>query len=183
MYLFPFREFVPARPDNGSAVVALTPYIKTIRMTVVLFLHSLLRWVILVLLLVMIARTYAGMGSGKVYSGTDRRLGLFLTIFSHTTLVLGLILWLFGAMGLALVRDPGMGVVTKNAAMRFYVMEHTVMMLIAIILITIAGTVGKKSIPDAKKFRRAFWLYLVALIVILVMIPWPFRAGLGRPWL
>lgn len=152
-------------------------------MNVVVLLHSLFRWVILVLLLVMIARTYAGIRSGKPYSGADRRLGLLLTISSHTTLVLGLILWLFGSMGLALIRDPGMGVVTKNAVMRFYVMEHTVMMLIAIVLITIAGTVGKKSITDVKKFRRAFWLYLIALIVILVMIPWPFRSGLGRPWL
>ncbi len=152
-------------------------------MSVVQLLHSLLRWVILLLLLVMIVRTYAGMGSGKPYSPADRRLGLFLTISSHTTLVVGLILWLFGSMGLALIRDPGMSVVAKNAVMRFYVMEHTVMMLIAIVFITIAGTVGKKTIPDPKKFRRAFWLYLIALLIILVMIPWPFRAGLGRPWL
>lgn len=152
-------------------------------MTVVIFLHSFLRWIILILLLVMIARTFAGMGSAKLYSGTDRRLSLLLTISSHTTLVLGLVLWFFGSMGLTFVRDQGMAVVAKNAVMRFYVMEHTVMMLIAIVLITIAGTVGKKSIPDANKFRRAFWLYLIALIIILAMIPWPFRTGIGRPWL
>jgi len=153
-------------------------------MAIILLLHSLLRWIILVLLLTMIVRTGSGMRSGRPFSAQDRRLGLFLTIASHTTLVIGLVLWLFGSFGLALIRNPGMAVVTKNTMMRFYVMEHNLMMLIAIILITIAGAAAKKSIPDAAKFRRAFWLYLIALVIILVMIPWPFRgAGVGRPWI
>jgi hypothetical protein len=33
------------------------------------------------------------------------------------------------------------------------------------------------------KFRRSFWLFLFALIIILVTIPWPFRTGVGRPWI
>jgi hypothetical protein len=43
--------------------------------------------------------------------------------------------------------------------------------------------VAKKSIPDPAKFKRAFWLFLVALIIILATVPWPFRAGVGRPWI
>jgi hypothetical protein len=152
-------------------------------MSTILLLHSLLRWVLLILLLIAIVQSYSGMSSGRPFSGGDRKIGLFLLISAHTTFLLGLVLWLFGSFGLALARDPGMGVVMKNAVMRYWVVEHFFGMLIAIVLITIGRGVAKKSIPDPAKFKRAFWLFLVALIIILVTIPWPFRTGVGRPWI
>lgn len=151
-------------------------------MSVILFLHSVLRWVILLLLLAAIFSSYGGMSSGRTYAARDRKLGLFLMICAHTTLLLGLVLWFFG-MGLSFVRENGMGVVMKNAVMRYWVVEHFVGMLIAIVLITIGRGVAKKSIPDASKFKRSFWLFLLALVIILATIPWPFRAGVGRPWI
>lgn len=137
----------------------------------------------MILLLAAILKSYGGMRSGRVFADGDRKLGLFLMISAHTTLLLGLILWLFGAFGLALVENPGMGTVMHNSALRYWVMEHTVGMLIAIVLITIGRGVAKKPIPDAAKFKRSFWLFLIALIVILVTVPWPFRTGVGRPWI
>jgi len=84
---------------------------------------------------------------------------------------------------LAIVENNGMGVVMKNAVMRYWVVEHFAGMLIAIVLITIGRGVAKKSIPDGSKFKRAFWLFLLALIIILATVPWPFRTGVGRPWI
>lgn len=151
-------------------------------MTVLLLLHSLLRWVILILLVAAIVQSYTGMRSGRSYANGDRKLSLFLMIAAHTTLLIGLVLWFFGQFGLSLVENNGMGVVMKNAVMRYWVVEHFFGMLIAIALITIGRGVAKRSIPDPAKFKRAFWLFLVALLIILVTIPWPFRQGVGRPW-
>jgi hypothetical protein len=152
-------------------------------MQIILVLHSLLRWIILILLLAAIFKSYGGMRSGRAFVDGDRKLGLFLMISAHTTLLLGLLLWFFGAFGLALVRDAGMGAVMKNSVMRYWVVEHFFGMAVAIVLITIGRGVAKKTIPDPAKFRRAFWLFLLALIVILATVPWPFRAGVGRPWI
>jgi hypothetical protein len=55
-------------------------------------------------------------------------------------------------------------------------------MLIAIVLITIGRGVSKKSIPDTVKQKKTFWFFLVALVIILASIPWPFREGIARPW-
>jgi hypothetical protein len=148
-----------------------------------LLLHSILRWVILVLLVFAIVKSYSGMTAGRSFAEGDRKAGLFLMIAAHTTLLLGLVLWFFGQFGLSFALDNGMGVVMKNSVMRYWVVEHFVGMLIAIVLITIGRGLAKKSIPDAVKFKRAFWLFLVALIIILATVPWPFRAGVGRPWL
>ena len=61
---------------------------------------------------------------------------------------------------------------------RFFTMEHTLMMLIAIILITVGYGHAKKA--NAKK---VFTYYLIALIVILIAIPWPFRTALSAGWM
>jgi hypothetical protein len=147
-----------------------------------LFLHSFLRWVILVLAIVSIYKSYLGMRGGRVFSASDKKVGLFLMIAAHTTLLVGLYLWFFGPFGLMNIQNLGFGEVMKNRIARYYAVEHTAGMLIAIVLITIGRGASKKNIPDAVKFKRTFWFVLVALIIILATVPWPFREGIGRPW-
>jgi hypothetical protein len=65
----------------------------------------------------------------------------------------------------------------KHTEYRFFAIEHLTGMLVGIILITIAR--GKAKVLN---YKAASWLYLIALIIILVTIPWPFREGIGRPW-
>lgn len=135
-----------------------------------LHLHNLLRWIILVLLLLSIV--YAFTKNQKI-----RKTSLFLLITAHITLVLGLFQWLNGNLGLKKIQELGFGEVMKTAEYRFWAVEHLAGMLIGIILITIAR--GKAKVLN---YKAASWLYLIALIIILASVPWPFRAGIGRPW-
>lgn len=130
--------------------------------------HSLLRWVILILLIYTLIRSFQGK------AGKEAR---FLTITSHIMLLLGLAQWFLGSWGLKLIQNVGMGEVMKNSAQRFFAVEHTLTMIIAIALITVGGVSVRKGKSNAK------WLYLVALILILLRIPWPFmEAGIARGW-
>ena len=147
-----------------------------------LHLHSFLRWVILLLALIAIYKSYTGMRSGRPFTAGDKKTGLFLLIAAHTELLIGLYQWIAGPWGLKNIGNAGMGAVMKDPVGRFYGVEHIAMMIIAVVLITIGKGVAKKNIPDAVKHKRTFWFFLVALVIILVSIPWPFRAGLGRPW-
>src|SRR4051812_36427167 len=142
-----------------------------------LHLHSFLRWVILVLAFVAIYKSYTGMRSGRPFTTGDKKVGLFLLISAHTELLISLYQWFAGPWGLHNIKDSGMKVVMKEEMFRFYAVEHVVMMIIAVALITIGKGVAKKNIPDAVKHKKTFWFFLVALIIMLVMIPWPFRAG------
>jgi hypothetical protein len=69
----------------------------------------------------------------------------------------------------------------KDSFYRFFWVEHPVMMIIAIGLITVGRGQAKKSIPDAVKYKKAFWFFLIALLVILAAIPWPAYKEVGRP--
>ena len=142
--------------------------------TGLLHLHNNLRWVILILLLVSIVQTYSAK-NGKPGQGLMKT-SLFLLIAAHTNFLIGLYQYLTGAWGLKAIQDNGMSEVMKNSALRFWAVEHILSMLIAIVLITIARGKVKKSL-----YATSFWLYIVALILILIAIPWPGREGVGRP--
>ena len=121
------------------------------------------------------------MNSNKAYDNGDRKSALFLMISAHITLLIGLYQWIAGPLGLRTIQSLGMGEVMKNGVTRFWAVEHFAGMLIAIILITIGKGVGKKNISDQVKHKRSFWLFSIALFVIVVSVPWPFREDIGRP--
>jgi hypothetical protein len=149
--------------------------------TGLLHLHNLLRWVIIILLVVAIIRHLRGMMNNKPLTAGDKRNALILMISAHIQLLTGIYEWFFGAFGLKLIRAAGMGVVMKNAAMRFWAIEHITGMLIAITLITLGRSVSKKPIPDQTKHSRMFWFFFVAFILIIASVPWPFREAIARP--
>lgn len=144
-------------------------------------LHNVLRWVILLLLVIAIIRHWSGMSGKKAFTSGDRKTDLFLMIAAHIQLLLGLYQWFAGPWGLKVLQSTPMSEVMKNPGYRFWIVEHNIAMLIAIILITVGRGVVKKNIPDHVKHKRAFWLFLVALLLILFAIPWPGREGYGRP--
>lgn len=152
--------------------------------TGIVHLHNVLRWVILLLIITAIVRHLKGMTGRKPFTDGDRKTDLFLMITAHIQLLLGLIQWFVGDWGYKLLKNAdSMGEVMKNPAQRFWIVEHNTGMLIAIILITIGRGAAKKNIPDTSKHKRAFWLFLFALILILASVPWPGREGIGRPLL
>ena len=142
-------------------------------------LHSTLRWVILILLLVNIVRHLSSVN--KPFTAMDKKLGLWLMIAAHTTLLLGLYQYFTGGSGYQYIRQYGMETVMQNSVYRFWAIEHITGMIIAIILITVGRSVSKKSYSDDKKHKRSAMLFIAALLIILAVVPWPGREeGIGR---
>lgn len=145
-------------------------------------LHNFLRWVILILLLLSIAKAYSGWQGKKVFGASDKKLWLFTLISAHITLLLGLYQVSFGRFGIFSTTLPEGTSVMKDTFYRFYWVEHPVGMILAIVLITLGYGMAKKAVSDEVKFKKTFYYFLIALILILASIPWPFREIIGRPW-
>lgn len=138
--------------------------------TGLLHLHNFLRWVILLLLLIAIFQSFSK-------SVGLRKTSLFLLISAHIQFLIGLYQWFVGGFGYNLLRENGFAEVMKNDAQRFWAVEHITGMLIAIIFITAARGKAKKG-----SYSASSWLYLVALLLIILVVPWPFREDIARPW-
>ena len=144
--------------------------------------HSVGRWVVLILLVFGILNSL--IAGSRPYIRTDNRLGLLLTTAADLMFLVGVILYFFGDRGYKLIQRNGFNVVAKDAFLRFWALEHMAGMLIAIILIHIGKSQGRKHISDKAKHRRTMIFHLVALLITLVSVPWPFRhlVGAGRGW-
>lgn len=151
--------------------------------TGMLHLHSILRYIVLIVAIWAIFKSLSGMNGGKTFTKADQKPGLFFMILMDIQLLVGLILYFTGNFGLNAIKTLGMGEVMKTSITRFFAVEHLIGMLLALVLVHIGYAATKKTgVSDQKKFKKSFWMYLIALIVIFASIPWPFRA-LGRGWM
>lgn len=139
-----------------------------------LHLHSVLRWVILILLLVAIYKSFVD--RRKAFTPGHKKTGLILMICCDVMLVVGLYQWAFGTTwGLISIKARGFSAVMKDPVARFFSIEHTTAMIIAIVLVHVGYNYSKKNIPDSLKHKRTLLYFGLALLIILISIPWPFR--------
>lgn len=131
--------------------------------------HSGLRWVLLALLLAALFQAIAGMSGNKPF---NRKLSLFTLITSHIQLVIGIVMYFIGKYYQAL--PPEVTDETAKSMNRFFRMEHILMMVVAIALVTIANSRAKKAATDKAKYKTIAIFFGIALLLILAAIPWPF---------
>jgi hypothetical protein len=144
-----------------------------------LHLHSILRWVVLLLLLVAIFNSLVA--GNRPFIRTDARTGSIMVGFADLMLLIGLVLWYFQPYGFQIFKNSGFSEVMRgDPTIRFFAFEHPVGMLIAIIFLHIGKAQGRKAISDKAKHKRTLLFYLIALLIILVSIPWPFRHPIGN---
>lgn len=144
--------------------------------------HNILRWAVLLFGLWAIIRAVIGITGKKVYTGADSKVSLFFMISCDIQLLIGLILYFSGPWFKMLINNTKE--VMKDSAMRFFAMEHILMMIIAWVLVHVGRSAVKRSAIDSKKHKRSLIYFGIALLIILMMIPWSFReAGIARPLL
>lgn len=136
--------------------------------------HSGLRWVALLLLVIAIVNALTSRGKNS-YEKKDKMINLFAMIFLHVQLLLGLILYFLSPK---VIFVEGW---IKISQARFYGLEHILMMVIAIALVTIGRKKAEKETIPSKKHGKIVVWYLIGLLIILAAIPWPFR-NLGAGW-
>lgn len=142
----------------------------------ILILHSLNRFILLVLLLIVVVRTFMGWQNKAAFNNSDNKLSLFLFISTHTQLLLGLILYFVSP-----------AVIFSSASMqdkvsRYWLVEHLAGMLIAIVLITMGRTMTKKITDGAAKYKRMFIFNVIALVFILAILAQSHRGFFTVSW-
>lgn len=125
-------------------------------------------WAYLALLVLIIAtvNSFIGMSSKKIFTAKDRKIALFALIATHTQLLIGLILYFVSPLGLDSLGQM------SNKALRLTSLEHPLINIIAIALITIGWSKHKKIVASESKFKTFSIFYGLGLLLILSRIPW-----------
>ena len=132
-------------------------------------LHSGIAYLALLALILVIFYALFGSLSSREFTEKDRKIALIAFILSHIQLLVGLILYFVSPLGLSLLTGGG---AMADATARLTAVEHPLINIIAIILITVGYSRAKKISTSRGKFRSIYMMYAVGLVLILSRIPW-----------
>jgi hypothetical protein len=146
-----------------------------------LLIHSLLRWVVVIAGLVAIARAINGITGRRNWLPGDVATVRWFSIALDVQFLIGLLLYVWLS---PFIRDAwaDMAATMRNAPLRFVAVEHVTGMLIGLALAHVGKSKIAKAADAAQKHKLALIFFSLAMVVILLSIPWPGMPG-GRPLL
>lgn len=156
---------------NGRGVPQCS--IECLRMyTTVLVIHSVIRWIVLATGLVATVRGITGWRSGRPWTLSDERAGMWFLASLDLQILLGLVVYFFLS---PITHDAlrNVGEVMGNSSLRFWTVEHPFGMLLGITLAHIGRARTRKVPHDARRHRIAAIFFTLALLAIAASIPWP----------
>ena len=133
--------------------------------------HSYWAYLAVLLLVLAFVNALIGLTKNKKFSDKDLKISLFTLIVIHIQLILGFIVY-YVSPYYESMREIGMGATMKDAGIRLYTVEHPLMMILAIVLITIGFSKHKKKTTDKGKFKTITIFYGLGLLFVLSRIPW-----------
>lgn len=136
--------------------------------------HSGLRWLLLIALIAAIVVAFNHYNKAQ-FSKSHKTTYLVALILTHLQLVIGFVLYFISPR--VIFNTETM----KDSVLRFFAIEHLALMLFAVLMITMGYSRSKRAKTLQGKHSAVAIFYTVALLAILLGIPWPFR-GLGSGW-
>ena len=137
-----------------------------------LWLHSLLRWAVLLTGAVAWLRAIGGNTAKRPWTPKDDLWGMLLTISADLQLVVGLVLYIF-LSPITRLGVRNFGAAMQIPAARFFTVEHVAGMVIALALIHVGRVKIRKAAEPARKHRFAMIFFGIAIILVIISIPWP----------
>ena len=131
--------------------------------------HSYLAYAALALLVLASINAILGLTSKKLFTDKDLRISLFTMIICHIQLLVGLIVYFVSEKGFKAFAIEG---AMKNSELRLTMLEHPLINIIALALITIGWSKHKKEESNNGKFKKIAVLYSIGLVLILSRLPW-----------
>ena len=128
--------------------------------------HSGWAYLTLLILVVAVLNAVVGLVSKKEFVSKDRKIALFALIVTHIQILVGVILYFVSPLGWAKFGQM------SDKALRLTSLEHPLINIIAVVLITIGWSKHKKLESSDTKFKTFSIYYSLGLLLILSRIPW-----------
>jgi len=146
---------------------------------IALALHSSVRWLVLAGLLFAIFHAFRGWRSGRAFTATDNAIRHWTATIVHIQFLIGICLYFLSPIVDYFFAHYPDAVHLRE--IRFFGMEHSLMMLAAVYVISVGSVKAKRRQTDREKFKTMAIWYTIGLVIILTSIPWVFSPLVSRP--
>ncbi|GIW26057.1 hypothetical protein [Meiothermus sp.] len=134
-----------------------------------LSIHNIARWLVLLAAVYLFYRSLSGFRLGS-YGPADRRAGQIYTGLMDVQLLLGILLLVLSPLVQSALGNVSAAM--QNSQTRFFIAEHWVLMLAAVILAHVGSARARKAADARLKQRQALIWYGLSLALVLLAIPW-----------
>ena len=138
----------------------------------VLLVHSWLRWVVIGLALWVLARSVGGMQARRPWTSADDRATRMFSRALDVQILIGLLLY-FVLSPITTAALGDFAAAMRNSPMRFWAVEHAFGIIVGMALTHIGRARIRKAADPVRKHRLALIFFGLAVVAILVSIPWP----------
>ena len=144
--------------------------------TSIIIIHSIVRWIFLIMLVYSVSILYTKWIGGKELSSNNKRINTIVVVLSHLQLIVGISLYLVSP------KVVFASYMFQSNLLRFFTMEHSLLMIAAIAILTIGNIKSKRNNDSIKSVKQCTIWFSIALVIILISIPWPFLQY-GTKWI
>ena len=137
--------------------------------------HSINKWIILILGVLAIANALSGWLKDKPYTATSNKLSLFFMVSMHVQLLLGVVLYFISPTVTGSLQD--MGLAMKDSYLRYWTVEHLFVGILAIVFVTLGRVLAKKKATDLAKHKTTAIYYILTLVFVAVNVLLPLWKG------
>ena len=127
--------------------------------------HSGWAYLAFLLLVIAVVNSIIGLISKKEYTAKDKKIGLYALGAIHIQLVIGFIIYFVSPLGFS-------GFSMSDSALRLTSMEHPLMNVLGVVLMTVGWVKHKKITSNESKFKTVAIYYGLALVFFISRIPW-----------
>lgn len=138
---------------------------------IVLAIHNIMRWVVLVIGFLAVLRAFIGWFGKHAWIPADPKIGSYFAIALDIQLLLGLLLY-FVLSPITRTALQDFGAAMSVADIRFFAIEHSLVMVLAVVFAHLGSVFSKRAEKAPDKHRIAAIWRTLALLAILFAIPW-----------
>lgn len=146
-----------------------------------LFLHSIMRWFVVLLLLIAIINSILGLRLKRNYTATDKALQNITIFIVQMQFLVGIIMYWQSPIVAFFWKDPSLGL--QSWLVTFYGVFHPLCMVASVSLLTGIGRKTDQKVGNQAKFKIICFGFILAFLIIFIAIPWPFSPLSSRPFL
>lgn len=136
----------------------------------ILNVHSLYRWLVLVLAVGVTLQMALRWGASQPWTEAARRAAVFLTVALDIQLLIGVLL--YAVSPLTREAMANMAGAMAEPRTRFMVAEHPVVMVLAVVLAHVGSVAARRASTDRARFGRAAAFLGCSTALLLWGIPW-----------
>lgn len=144
-----------------------------------LLLHSILRWFVLATMLWVIGRAVHGLATRDGFRRSDQIIVSSASGFAQLQLLVGFGLYFWSPIAQGFWANRSF----EWSESLFFGIVHFLLMTLVVTILSVGSSMAKRAgEEDFKRFKTLLLYYSIALILLLIAIPWPFSPLVQRPY-